>query len=54
MNDNLVPDMAGLAEVVALRTLTAKNNRITSTGGLPPNLVSVDYSGLTLTISISF
>ena len=31
--------------MVALRSLSAKNNRITSTAGLPPNVASVDYSG---------
>lgn len=31
--------------MAALRTLTAKNNRITSTAGLPANLRSLDLTG---------
>lgn len=45
MDDNLVGDLAGLGDVVALRTLSAKNNRIATTAGLPPNLCHADLAG---------
>ena len=52
MDDNQVHDIAGLNELGALRSLSAKNNRMTSTAGLPPNLETVNLAGAAHTLSL--
>lgn len=45
LDDNCVSDLAGLSDVAALRALSAKNNKITTTAGLPPNLRTANLEG---------